>query len=294
MFRALRRKVYRRVRNRLAAYSNLSSQSANAPSEGVRKFIPDPDQWISSHYYDVVNEAVAFCGNIFRESSILNVGCGEMLTDFGFLRFKPNSVTGLDISPQPEGHLNDMANRLRKHGIEVSENDHSKLKFVQYDGKKFPFPDQQYDTVFSWSAFEHVQDIDGVLSEIHRVLKPGGKAFIQVYPWYNCRYGSHLSDWIDEPYFHLRRTDDWVLSQLEIRAASDTENKDFILAHMWPEYRSLNRISPRDFYRSVLGAGFKVLKARMISHDEDLSLAPPDADFADLMIAGTMMLLSKP
>jgi hypothetical protein len=49
----------------------------------------------------------------------------------------------------------------------------------------------------------------------------------------------------------------------------------------------------RDFYQSVVNAGFRVVKTRLISHDQDLSLAPPDADFADLMIAGTMMLLSK-
>jgi SAM-dependent methyltransferase len=284
MFRVIGRKIYRRVRN---------SSFVNALREDEKKFIPGADQWVHSKYFDGINDAANFCGDIFNGKSILNVGCGEMLTDFGLLRLKPDSVTGLDISPLPEDHLDNAANKLRKHGIQISEDYRSKLKYVQYEGEVFPFSDQQYDLVFSWSAFEHIENVGGVLSEIHRVLKPGGRAFIQVFPWYKSLYGSHLSDWIDEPYFHLNRTDDWVRGQLEAKAAADPENKDFILWHMWPGYRSLNQISPRDFYRSALGAGFRIEKARVISYDQDLSQAPADVDFADLMIAGTMMLLSK-
>lgn len=38
------------------------------------------------------------------------------------------------------------------------------------------FPDEQFDFIFSNQVLEHVIDIDMVLKEIHRVLKPGGKA----------------------------------------------------------------------------------------------------------------------
>jgi ubiquinone/menaquinone biosynthesis C-methylase UbiE len=41
------------------------------------------------------------------------------------------------------------------------------------DGK-LDFPDRQFDLVVCNQVFEHVEDLDAVLLEIHRVLKPGG------------------------------------------------------------------------------------------------------------------------
>lgn len=46
---------------------------------------------------------------------------------------------------------------------------------LEYDGLHFPFPDGSFDVVLSNQVFEHVPDLDPVLSEIARVLKPQGK-----------------------------------------------------------------------------------------------------------------------
>jgi SAM-dependent methyltransferase len=42
------------------------------------------------------------------------------------------------------------------------------------DGR-IPFPDQTYDLVVNNQVMEHVDDLDGALAEIDRVLKPGGQ-----------------------------------------------------------------------------------------------------------------------
>ena len=60
--------------------------------------------------------------------------------------------------------------------IEVSGHDHSSSKVDKfYDGKKIPFEDKSFDNVFSSETFEHVFNINELLDEINRVLKPGGK-----------------------------------------------------------------------------------------------------------------------
>lgn len=41
---------------------------------------------------------------------------------------------------------------------------------------RLDFPDGHFDFVFSNQVLEHVEDLDGVLSEIRRVLKPDGKS----------------------------------------------------------------------------------------------------------------------
>jgi ubiquinone/menaquinone biosynthesis C-methylase UbiE len=286
----------RRAIHRLRSLAGgLESSAAPPPAAAApaNKFIPEMDEWVASHVFTVVDDTVHFSGDIIGGAKVLNVGCGEMLTDFGFLRLNPRSITGIDVTGRPDDHLEQVAQKLRKHGIEVPENYREKISFVLYDGENFPMQDAEFDTVFSWSAFEHVADVPQVLSEIHRVLKPDGKAFIQVYPWYPSLHGSHLSDWVSEPFFHLKRPDDWVLAQLNEAAEKNPGSRDFISRYMWSEYQSLNRISPRDFYKHALDAGFEVVRARVISHDQDLSQAPPGADFADLMIGGTMMLLTK-
>lgn len=45
---------------------------------------------------------------------------------------------------------------------------------LEYDGLHFPFSDDSFDIVLSNQVFEHVPDLNPLLSEIARVLKPGG------------------------------------------------------------------------------------------------------------------------
>jgi len=45
---------------------------------------------------------------------------------------------------------------------------------VQSSGDKMPFEDASFQTVISNSVLEHIPDLDAVLLETARVLKPGG------------------------------------------------------------------------------------------------------------------------
>ncbi len=51
---------------------------------------------------------------------------------------------------------------------------------VFYDGKVFPFNDGEFDSVFSSEVLEHVFNPGEFLSEINRVLKPGGLLLLTV------------------------------------------------------------------------------------------------------------------
>jgi len=52
--------------------------------------------------------------------------------------------------------------------------------FELVDGR-IPQPDQCFDVIFSNQVFEHIDDFELPLQEIHRVLKPGG-VFINAFP----------------------------------------------------------------------------------------------------------------
>jgi len=49
------------------------------------------------------------------------------------------------------------------------------------NARQIPFPDNHFDVVYSHGVIHHSPDIEGIVDEIHRVLKPGGKAVIMLY-----------------------------------------------------------------------------------------------------------------
>ena len=50
------------------------------------------------------------------------------------------------------------------------------LEFRQVSGANLPFESDRFDLITSFQVIEHIVDMDPYLSEIRRVLKPGGMA----------------------------------------------------------------------------------------------------------------------
>ncbi|NQV02783.1 MAG: class I SAM-dependent methyltransferase [Bacteroidia bacterium] len=60
-------------------------------------------------------------------------------------------------------------------GLEIEKstpNHQHKQIDVFYDGKHIPFDDNYFDSVFSSEVFEHIFNLDEILDELHRVMKP--------------------------------------------------------------------------------------------------------------------------
>lgn len=65
--------------------------------------------------------------------------------------------------------------------IEISGHDHSNENIdVFYDGKTLPFANESFDSIFSSETFEHIFNLNEILDELSRVLKPGGKMLVTV------------------------------------------------------------------------------------------------------------------
>jgi 2-polyprenyl-6-hydroxyphenyl methylase / 3-demethylubiquinone-9 3-methyltransferase len=92
----------------------------------------------------------------------LDVGCGggflaEEFTRFGF------DVVGVDPSPVS-------IEAARRHAAASS----LKIDYRVGAGEQLPVEDGMFDVAYCCDVLEHVQDLDRVLSETARVLKPGG------------------------------------------------------------------------------------------------------------------------
>lgn len=98
---------------------------------------------------------------------VLWVGAGDLKGVFkGLFRFS-NEVVALDLVEPDAGDLDAAATYATEHGF--------RLRFVRGDATKLEFPDESFDVVVS-SLFL-CQDFDPavVVSEIRRVLRPGGR-----------------------------------------------------------------------------------------------------------------------
>src|SRR5438128_682629 len=91
-----------------------------------------------------------------RGSEVLDVGCGN-----GYIAHHLRAILGTNIL-----------------GIDLSESTEAPIDYRQYDGKRFPLPDDSFDAIVSAYVLHHAQDVRSVLNEMKRVLRPGGLAVI--------------------------------------------------------------------------------------------------------------------
>ena len=86
---------------------------------------------------------------------------------------------GLDIA---EGPVEMMRHRLAGLGVE------DPASRVQVGSAiDIPHPDEAFDYVYSIGCLHHTGDLPGSVKEVHRVLKPGGKAVVMLYNSHSFR-----------------------------------------------------------------------------------------------------------
>jgi SAM-dependent methyltransferase len=99
-------------------------------------------------------------------------------------------------------------------GAETRPPDHDAIR--EMNGGRIPFPDEYFDLVINNQVMEHVEDLDTVLREIARVLKPGGAA-LSVFPsidvWREGHIGIPFSHWF-RPGSRIRFYYTWLLRSL--------------------------------------------------------------------------------
>ena len=105
---------------------------------------------------------------------ILDYGCGPGNDLVGFVEYsKPRFLIGLDISPSA---LAAAKQRLAFHG-----HGPTKLIQIQEESVRLPLKDRSVDFIHSSGVLHHISNIEGVLGEFHRVLKPEGRIRVMVY-----------------------------------------------------------------------------------------------------------------
>lgn len=94
---------------------------------------------------------------------VLDIGCGEGL--FAKILFDERVDVGIDPNEKELERARELGGYVR---------------LIQCRGDAIDFPDNSFNTIFSNSVIEHIENIEPVFSEVYRLLSIGGAFFVTV------------------------------------------------------------------------------------------------------------------
>ncbi|NJD60317.1 MAG: methyltransferase domain-containing protein [Anaerolineae bacterium] len=104
-----------------------------------------------------------------KGSKILDIGCGAGKQCFLFYKALQGEadITGGDVNQQ-------LLEQARQENAKIG----NRIKFIDLNfNQRFPLEDNQFDLVTSCFAIYYSEDIPFTISEMQRVIKPGGRLF---------------------------------------------------------------------------------------------------------------------
>ena len=155
-----------------------------------------------------------------RHERILDVGCGTG-TMLGYLsRF--GDAVGVDAEPEA-------VRFCEERGVTAVR---------RFDGAKLPFEAEAFTLVSTLDVLEHIDDDRGMLTEIHRVLEPGGNLLVTV-PAFPFLWGPQ-----DEISHHKRRYRRRELSTRIAEAGFELDRLSYFNTLLFPPIAAIRATRP--------------------------------------------------
>jgi SAM-dependent methyltransferase len=152
--------------------------TSQARSLGITEITPESLARFDAWYMGYYPYLQGYLDDLVVEGrDVLEIGLG-----FGtvgqILATRGARYRGADIAAGPVAMLRD---RLRLQGL---PDDGS---IVQASVLELPWDDETFDVVVSIGCLHHTGDLPGAVSEVHRILAPGGTAFVMLYNAHSFR-----------------------------------------------------------------------------------------------------------
>ncbi len=138
--------------------------SRHAP--GSREFFADLD----AYHFEKLHHLLRLVDfEAWRGRDVLDLGCGAGVEVVRFARGGAH-VIGVDIAERAVALTRQ---NLAQQGLEA--------RLEAADGEALPFPDASFDFVYAHGVMQYTSNDGQLVSEVHRVLRPGGLAMFQAY-----------------------------------------------------------------------------------------------------------------
>jgi len=191
---------------------------------------------------------------MFRDKTVLDIGCGAGGKTVYYASLGVSKIIGLEI-------LDKYREEAEKIASDKGYSD--KFLFVAEDAANMSFNDDTFDTIIMNDAMEHVDKPVDVLNECYRVLKPGGRLYLN-FPPYNHPFGAHLSDAIGIPWVHCFFSDKTLIKvykdlvrdlpdggdRIRFRISCDENGKEY--------FSYINKMTIKRFNKILKQSPFKV------------------------------------
>jgi ubiquinone/menaquinone biosynthesis C-methylase UbiE len=154
-------------------------------SQHARTSQPHTLDWfleVERHRYDVyapwMRTTMEFEDHVGQD--VLEIG-GGIGTDLAQFAAHGARVTDIDLAA---GHLQLAQENFRLRGLAG--------RFIHHDAESLPFDAASFDLVYSNGVLHHTPNTAAVVAEIHRVLRPGGRAIVMLYAEHSLHYWRKL------------------------------------------------------------------------------------------------------
>ena len=188
------------------------------------------------------------------DKRILEIGCGNGdLSRFIAGHYSIKHITGIDP----------MLSEWWCAGESFGES----WSIIDGDVEHLYFDDNCFDTVISFSTFEHIRNIDKALSEIKRVLKPYGRFYTEISPIWTSVVGPHFVAPDDlkrnkEQLLHITPRGHVYKDEFQMRDHLHRQTDDDTLIsqilHFIYHIDIINRLSRRSLIDAILNCGMLV------------------------------------
>ena len=207
-----------------------------------------------------------------------------------YCRFQ--TVVGKDILEIGPGHTLEVLEEAFKAGarscaavdvagyVTVEEAAQRHINYTLYDGRRLPFASQQFDHIWSYTAFEHLRYPETTVMECFRLLRPGGGMVAHIDLGDHTYYGYQAASPLR--LFECLRYPAWLWMLMR-----------------WNRSSYVNRLRKSEWKRLFEGTGF-VVKAETCSISEDIARALPTLPYLqkysydDAVTAVITLWLEKP
>ena len=196
-------------------------------------------------------------------AQVLELGCGAgidcLLTGLQPVR----QVVGIDLQlplfePSEKGERTRRMTRKVLDRLNVGGNIGEVLhrlpvSFATMDARRMPFPDDCFDFIWSRAALEHIIPVDKALTEMARVVRPGGLIYHSIDPYFWLR-GCHKKGLVDIPWAHAR------LSLEEFRRFVTESEGEAKAVNRCRGLKTLNQFTLRHWRKIIEADPFEILE----------------------------------
>lgn len=234
-----------------------------------------------SHVHEISDPETGLAGK-----TLLDFGCGWGGETVWLAEQGAAHVDGCDINTNSVHN----AHQFLEHHTRDDDQQKISVDFAVCDATSLPYEDNRFDAIFSTNVFEHVMEPVAMLSEIRRVLKPGGSFISRFGPLFYSPRGYHLCWATQVPWAHL------VFGFKPVIEVRNTKRPPY-----WPknwEDTGLNKLTFNQFRDAVREAGLEAerLKRTPVRGDSNWNPIKPIAHLpgvGDLLTFGVNCHLRK-